>query len=219
MVTPSRLYTPAEAAAVSEVGVKTVNNAIDKRIISPARAPTVGTGRLKPRTLNGEDLLRVKLWSKIGGVLSQDRRQRLFDALRDQPDARKIKADDLLIIDVGEARKQIAARIRILESAEAMVERKKSVMGNEPVFRGTRIPVRLVAAMLAEGASEDEVLEGYPKLERHQLELACIWAIAHPSRGRPRRVKDDGFKLTSSRRFALKTDLKSPAKGKPGAAV
>lgn len=219
MVAPARLYTPAEAAALSEVGVKTVNNAIDKRIIDPARAPTGGTGRLKPRTLNGEDLLRLKLWSKIGGVLSHDRRQTLFDALRDQPDARKIKADDLLIIDVGEARKQIAARIRILESAEAMVERKKSVMGNEPVFRGTRIPVRVVAAMLAEGASEDEVLEGYPRLDRRQLELARIWAIAHPSRGRPRSAKNDGLTLKLSRRFAVKDDPKVPGKGKAGAAA
>ena len=31
-----RLYTPSEAAAVSGVGVKAVNNAIDKRIVKTA---------------------------------------------------------------------------------------------------------------------------------------------------------------------------------------
>lgn len=33
MVASHREYTPAEAAAVSEIGVKSVHNAIDKRII------------------------------------------------------------------------------------------------------------------------------------------------------------------------------------------
>lgn len=34
MATTSRAYTPAEAAAVSEIAVKSVHNAIDKRIIA-----------------------------------------------------------------------------------------------------------------------------------------------------------------------------------------
>jgi len=209
MTHAARLYTPTEAAALSDVGVKTVNNAIDKRIIDPVRAPAGGSGRLRPRVLNADDLLRVKLWSKIGGVLSQDRRQRLFDALGDSPGARTIKADDLLIVDVGEARRQIAARIRDLDAAEAMVEHGKGVMGNEPVFRGTRIPVRMIAAMLIQGATEDELLEGYPALDRRQLELARIWAIAHPPRGRPRTLRDAGFRLQWTRHHSLESDSKA----------
>ena len=200
-----RLYTPTEAAAVSGVGVKAVNNAIDKRIIGVAHARPAAAGKSARRALTGDDVLRLKLWHEIGGgILSPARRERLFAAIRSQPTARTVKADDLLIIDVGEARKQIADRARDLATAEAMVERKKSVMGGEPVFKGTRVPVRLVASMLADGAGEDEILEGYPALDRRQLALSRIWAAAHPRRGRPKSLKDRGLTPKSSRRVALK---------------
>lgn len=201
-----RLYTPSEAAAVANIGVKTVNNAIDKHIVAVTRGNKTGTGKLGRRELTAGDLLRVKLWHEIGGILSQERRTRMFEAIDRQPTAKTVKADDLLIIDVGEARKQIAGRTRELEAAEAMVERRRSVMGGEPVFKGTRIPVRLVAAMLSDGASEDEILEGYPKLDRRQLALSRIWAAAHPRRGRPKTLQQRGLTPKSSRRASLKGD-------------
>ena len=37
MPAAARLFTPSEAAAVSGIGVKAVNNAIDKRIVKPAK--------------------------------------------------------------------------------------------------------------------------------------------------------------------------------------
>jgi uncharacterized protein (DUF433 family) len=211
-----RLYTPAEAAAVSGVGVKAINNAIDKRIVKAGRHPAGSGGRSRSRALTTDDLLRLKLWYEVGGVLSRERRERLFDAIRRQPGAKTVKADNLLIVDVAEARRQIAARARDLEAAEAMVRRAKAVMGGEPVFKGTRIPVRLIASMLAEGVDEAEVLEGYPKLDRRRLALSRIWTAAHPRRGRPRSLKDRGFKLKSSKRVPLKGD---PGPPKAGAAA
>lgn len=136
-------------------------------------------------------------------MLSPERRERLFAAIRQQPKARTVKADDLLIIDVAEARRQIAARTRDLEAADAMVERAEEVMGGEPVFKGTRIPVRVIAAMLGEGTEVSEVLDGYPALDPRQLELARLWAAAYPSRGRPRSLKDRGFMLKSTRTVSL----------------
>lgn len=199
----ARLYTPSQAAVISGVGIKAVHNAIDKRIITSAERKPRGTTGRAPRTLTADDLLRLKLWYAVGDVLSQERRERLFDAIRRQPKTRKVKADDLLIIDVAEARRQITARTRDLEAAEAMVERTRDVMGGEPVFKGTRIPVRLIAAMLAEGADEGEILEGYPQLDRRQVALSRIWAAAYPSRGRPASLKDRGFRLKSTRKVSL----------------
>ena len=201
-----RLYTPAEAAAVSGVGVKAINNAIDKRIVSIARPAPENGNKSTRRALTADDLLRLKLWYKVGEILSQARRERLFDAIRQQPQAKTVKADDLLIIDVAEARKQIAGRVRDLNAAEAMVERTKDRMGGEPVFKDTRIPVRLIAKMLADGVDENEILDGYPKLERRQLELAKIWVAAHPRRGRPKTLKDRGFKLKSSTHASFRGD-------------
>lgn len=199
----ARLYTPSEAAAVSGIGVKAVNNAIDKRIIQAAQPSRNGGRKVAVRALTEDDLLRLKLWYEVGGILSQERRERLFDAIRDQPLAKQVRADDLLIIDVAKARTQIAARTRDLAAAEAAIVQDKGVMGGEPVFKGTRIPVRLIGTMLAEGVDEDEILSGYPKLDRRKLGLAKIWVAAHPRRGRPKLLKDRGFKLKSTKRTPL----------------
>ena len=88
--------------------------------------------------------------------------------------AKTVKADDLLIVDVAEARRQVAARIRDLDEAESVIHRVKGLMDGEPVFKGTRIPVRTVAGMLSHGADDAEILEGYPKLTPRLLDLAKL---------------------------------------------
>lgn len=206
-ISAARLYTPSEAAAVSGIGVKAVNNAIDKRIIHAARSVRKVGGKALRRALTEDDLLRLKLWYEVGDILSQERRERLFAAIQEHPKARHVKADSLLIIDVAEARKEIAARTRELAAAEAVIVRDKNVMGGEPVFKGTRIPVRLIAAMLDDGASEAEILDGYPKLDARALVLARIWVAAHPRRGRPKLLRDKGFTPKSSKRTSLGNSL------------
>jgi len=204
MATAARFYSPTEAAVLSGIGVKAVNNAIDKRIVFAVRQPKLAGAKPLMRALSTDDLLRLKLWYEVGGVLSQERRERLFAAILQKPEAKQVRADDLLIIDVAEARKQIAARAQELEEAEAVVAQDKAVMGGEPVFKGTRIPVRLIATMIADGVDADEILAGYPKLDRRLVSLASIWATAHPRRGRPKSLKERGVIPTSSKRVPLK---------------
>ncbi len=211
MGTAVRFYSPAEAAVVSGIGVKAVNNAIDKRIVFAVRQPKRAGTRSLMRALSTDDLLRLKLWYEVGGVLSQERRERLFEAILQKPEAKQVRADDLLIIDVAEARKQIAARAQDLDDAEASVVEDKAVLGGDPVFKGTRVPVRLIASMIADGVEADEILDGYPKLDRRLLSLAVIWATAHPRRGRPKSLKDSGTTLKSSKRVLLKSGSAQPA--------
>lgn len=204
-----REYTAAEAAAVSGVTVKSVHNAIDKKIV--AARPQSSVGGSVRRLLTGDDLLRLKLWYGVGSTLSSERRHRLFEAIKATPQARTVKADELLIVDVAQARKQINAKVEALEEAEAAIHRKKDVMGGEPVFKGTRVPVRMVAAMLAQGATEGEILEGYPALNSRKLELARVWTAAHPARGRPRKLEDLVMTPRFKRRLVLKGDPKTRA--------
>ncbi|WP_454919301.1 DUF433 domain-containing protein [Xanthobacter sediminis] len=204
MATSARIYTPAEAAAVSGIAVKAVHNAIDKKIVETKADPRPrGVGR---RALTHEGLLRLALWHGIGSALSAERRERLFNAIAATPNARTVRADDLLIVDVATARKQLDARIRALDEAEAAIHRDKAILGGEPVFRGTRIPARAIAAMLAQGASAEEILEGYPALTPRMLDLAAIWAAAHPARGRPKTLHEQGLSLKSTQRLTLNGD-------------
>jgi uncharacterized protein (DUF433 family) len=56
------------------------------------------------------------------------------------------------------------------------------VMLGKPVIRGTRIPVELVLRKLSEGATIEDLLDGYPHLKREDI-LACLAygaaAVAH----------------------------------------
>lgn len=203
MASLAREYTPAEAAAISDVAVKAVHNAIDKHIVDAVeRRPP----KRAVRKLTSSDVLRLKLWQVVGASLSQERRQKLFAEIEARPAAKRIKADAYLIVDVEEARKQIAKRTRHLEAAEAAVTRSVAVMGGEPVFKGTRIPVRLIATMLDEGVARTEILEGYPALEPHHLDLAQMWVAANPRRGRPKSLADRGAKVRSRSKSTLKSD-------------
>lgn len=187
MPAAARAYTPAEAAVLSEVAVKAVHNAIDKRIVQGRGGEA---GAASPRMLTDADLLRLKLWYGVGAILSADRRQQLFDAIAAEPAAATVRADDFLIVDVAAARRRLADRIRWLRKAEAIVRSDPTVMGGEPVFAGTRIAVRTVASMLSQGATREEIADGYPSLTEIMIEAAAIWSAAHPARGRPRRVED-----------------------------
>jgi uncharacterized protein (DUF433 family) len=210
MLDAARLYTPAEAGAVSGLKLKAVHNAIDKHIVEPVakgRAAQIGqVKRIGSRFLTGEDLVRLRVWRGVGDTLSTERRQRLFMAIAAKPNAKTVKADELLIVDIGEARKQVDRGVRDLQAAEAIVIKDKGTLGGEPVFKGTRIPVYGIAAMLDAGATADELLSGYPKLTARMLDLARIWAAAHPRRGRPKSLSDLGLTMKSSRTVARKGD-------------
>ena len=109
-----------------------------------------------------------------------------------------------------ETPKQVERGIRSLEEAEAMVVRNKATLGGEPVFKGTRIPVYGIVAMLDAGASAEELLSGYPKLTERLLELAHVWVSAHPRHGRSKSLKDLGLAMKSIQRFPLKGDPLPP---------
>jgi len=76
-------------------------------------------------------------------------------------------------------------RILKLRRARDMVVSDPEIRGGEPVIQGTRIPVHSIVDMLRQGASEEEVLQGYPSLDAEQLELAQIYAAAYKKQGRP----------------------------------
>jgi uncharacterized protein (DUF433 family) len=56
------------------------------------------------------------------------------------------------------------------------------VMLGKPVIRGTRIPVELILRKLGEGATEADLLDGFPGLGRGDIRAALAYAadaLAH----------------------------------------
>lgn len=46
------------------------------------------------------------------------------------------------------------------------------ILGGKPVIRGTRIPVVLILRALKEGMTVEEILDGYPRLTREDIQDA-----------------------------------------------
>jgi len=63
-----------------------------------------------------------------------------------------------------------------MNNARTRVEVTPRVMLGKPVIRGTRIPVELLLRELAEGATEAELLDAYPRLTRADIRAAIAYA-------------------------------------------
>lgn len=62
------------------------------------------------------------------------------------------------------------------------IEINQDVMMGKPVIKGTRIKVEVILRKLAEGATEADLLDGYPRLTREDIRAAIEYAadtIAH----------------------------------------
>jgi uncharacterized protein (DUF433 family) len=60
--------------------------------------------------------------------------------------------------------------------AKDFIEVRPDIMLGKPVIRGTRIPVELVLRKLGEGATMEDLLDGYPTLSREKVMAALIYA-------------------------------------------
>jgi len=53
---------------------------------------------------------------------------------------------------------------------------ERQILSGRACIRGMRIPVSVIVGQIAYGASVEEILEGYPDLEREDIEQALQYA-------------------------------------------
>jgi len=56
------------------------------------------------------------------------------------------------------------------------IELKPAILQGKPVIRGTRIPVEDILRKLADGASESDLHDAYPRLTRDDVQAALRYA-------------------------------------------
>ena len=162
------------------LSLKAVNNAIDKKTI--AAVPVEG-GRL----LDGRALVSLAIERRLSDrIATPELRRKVFDALADASRNVVSLEGGLLKIDLRAPRRELAASLRDLRRARRLVATDPEILGGDPVFRGTRVPVHLIAELIAQGAKPAELIEGYPRLTAEMIRLAPVYAAAYPLRGRPR---------------------------------
>ena len=188
-------FTVAEAAAVIGAAVKDVHNLIDKRVLPKAAVQ----GRRLPKSA----LVGLKAVHATADILTPEQRRKMAEAVLEKPRARQWRVG-FLSVDLQQVAEETRHGLDRLQRARDMVAQQPDILGGAPIFRGTRIPVHDIAAMLANGDSPEELTGAYPTLNREQIELAPIYAKAYPLRGRPRRRSFPRLRRVCSKRIGLK---------------
>jgi len=80
------------------------------------------------------------------------------------------------------------ASLRDLRRARRLIVSDPAIMGGDPVFRGTRVPVHMIAELVAQGSTQAELLDSYPRLTAEMIRLAPLYANAYPLRGPKRKL-------------------------------
>jgi uncharacterized protein (DUF433 family) len=75
----------------------------------------------------------------------------------------------------------------MLAKANELAAIDKEILSGTPCFKGTRIPIHDIAAMIANGDEKSAILKAYPQVTAEQVDLAVVRADAYPRRGQPRR--------------------------------
>jgi hypothetical protein len=150
-------YTPAQASAIANLPLPAVHKLIERRLIRPRR---VRTGRSIQRMLTREQVLYLRLEAQGVRLLPMAARRAIAKKLESSPEADAVflAEGSALVIQVKSVRLELDRDLKRLERAASMIVSNPEVMRGTPVYRGTRIPVDLVAAMLSQGASPEEIL-------------------------------------------------------------
>ena len=170
---------PREAAFVAELPRKTVEQAIDRGEVKPVRA----SGE---RTLDEVAVVYLRIRSEVGDLLTPKARKDVYRALRGEGRVRPRLELGPVAVSTTEAFRTVHERMERLRRARAVVEVDPEVRGGEPVVRGTRVPVYMLADLEKAGETRDRILEDYPALDAAMLADALLYASLNPRRGRPR---------------------------------
>lgn len=186
-----RTFTPAEAAVVTAVPIEAVNREL---AAGPIGRRLTKSGH-KPG-LQEEDLLYLTIARGLETrfvQLTTAGKDELYNAILTRCRNKRpawsqfVVFEGHLSLDLKSVSKEVHSGWERLECARAMVVEDPEIRGGEACIRGTRIGVYEIVSMFKKGATDEEILEGYPSLTGEQLALAKIYAQAYPRKGRPYR--------------------------------
>jgi uncharacterized protein (DUF433 family) len=177
---------PREAGFVTGLSEKTINQAIDRKEVETLPARKGESERL----LGLPELVYLSVRDSVGQLLSPAGRRMLrqqLDALQASPFPGGVTMGGLELNIEGDV-EAVLERLSQVERARAFVVSDPEVRAGEPVVRDTRVPVFMLAELVEQGATREELLEDYPALTPESLEAALLHVRLYPRRGRPRRA-------------------------------
>lgn len=175
----------AEALTLSEAGyvlnrsATALNKCVDTGVI---RARQRKVGSAVQRVLGPAEMRFLLVADRLDKDLTPAGRRRLYEAIcRLSGDAHRVALGEI-VLDLGKIDADLKIRLRRLGELRRWVETAGD--RGEPVIKGSKVPVYMVAA-LARTQSAAEIVEDFPSLSPEQVEAAIEYSKAYPKRGRP----------------------------------
>ena len=202
----NEVFSLSEAAAIAELSPDTLRTAVEKKSVIPSCRRRAG--RAMRHGFSEKDVMFIKVLSEFPFPLSKPDKQSLAQMLtggKRQAGPWSQRGTDLvygtgqmrLTIDCKPIRQKVKENLAAFRWGRRRVVSSAEVLGGEPVFRGTRIPVHHVASLFRKGVSEREIAEDFPALSDRELAYARLLARIGAKPGRPKQrlthgARDEG---------------------------
>ena len=192
----AELFSVNEAAAIAEVSPETIRTALDKKSVKPSHKRK--TGKAVRHQFSVGDVLFVKLLVEFPFPLSREDKKALAQILargdtrsshwsREGADLVYRSGKMQLLVECKSFRQTVAKNLATFRWGRRRVVSSPEVLGGEPVFRGTRIPVQHVASLFRKSVPEQEIVEDFPSLSERDLAYARLFSRLGEKPGRPRK--------------------------------
>ena len=190
------LFSVNEAAAIAEVSPEVIRTALEKKSVKPSRQRK--TGKAVRHQFSVSDVLFLKLLAEFPFPLSKQDKRSLAQVMargNRKTSLWSVQGVDLvyrsgdvqLLFQCKAFRKTVDHNLETFRWGRKRVVSSPGVLGGEPVFRGTRVPLRHVASLFRKGVSEEEIIEDFPRLSARDLAYARLFSRFGEKPGRPRK--------------------------------
>ena len=189
-------FSVKEAAAIADVPEPFVRKAIEAKTIYPRAVwPANGAPRYR---FDINALIYLKVLANFPLRLSKEDKQALWEiidknipstGLWHRGDDHLVKESNGIEIRIGlrNFEKVINERLEAFQNGRRRIVQDPEILSGEPVFKGTRIPLHHICALIAKEVPIEEIKEDYPALTAHDLMYATMVARMKPNPGRPRK--------------------------------
>jgi uncharacterized protein (DUF433 family) len=189
-----QLFSLGEAAAIAEISPDTIRTALEKKSLSPSRK--VKAGNAVRYQFSAGDVLLMKVLAEFPFPLGKQDKQSLAQILA-QGNRRaahwSLQGSDIVYragemqvsIQCKPFRQTVARNVAAYRWGRRRIASSPEILGGEPIFRGTRIPLQHVASLFRKGVPEQEIAEDFPSLSARDLAYARLSARFGEKPGRP----------------------------------
>ena len=135
-------------------------------------------------------LVYFRTMALLGFQVGVDDRRRILgvieEAMRRQKVPERVALSSITELRVGDVAIEMEDKVDRFLAWKAKIVEDPAILGGEPVFPKSRTAVRRIGGLVLRGVAEAEILADYADLTRDDLELAKLFVLAYPKKGRPR---------------------------------